>query len=123
MIIVAGAVVYYVFDPNDYKDDIAEQVREETGRELQIDGDITFTIYPWLGIELNSLTLSNAAGFGDKPFLKTSLVKARVKLLPLLRKEVEMDTLVLHGATINLARNDKGVTNWADLVKEAEAEA
>ncbi|MEQ8426436.1 MAG: AsmA family protein [Gammaproteobacteria bacterium] len=117
--LVTGLAIVAVatFDPNDYKDSITEKVREETGRELQIDGDITLTVYPWLGIELNGITLSNAAGFGDKPFLKTSLVKARAKLLPLLRKQLEMDTLVLHGATINLARNEKGITNWADLVK------
>lgn len=122
--LVIGLVIVAVatFDPNDYKDSIAEKVREDTGRNLQIEGDIRLTVYPWLGIELNGITLSNAAGFGDKPFLKTSLVKARAKLLPLLRKQLEMDTLVLHGTTLNLARNKDGVSNWDDLAKGPDAE-
>ncbi len=122
LLLVIGLAVIGVstFDPNDYKQRIADKVKEDTGRELQIDGEIQLSIYPWLGLELNGITLGNAAGFGDTPFLKTNRIKARVKLLPLLRKELEMDTLLLHGATLNLARNADGITNWEDLAKPAD---
>ena len=104
------------FDPNNYKDTIAAKVKEQTGRTLNINGDIDLTLYPWLGINVESISLSNAANFGDRPFLETKTIKARAKLLPLLRKELEMDTLILHGAKVNLARDAKGVNNWDDLV-------
>ena len=115
---VAALVLTLVYiDPNDYKESIANKIKEETGRDIQIEGDINLSYYPWLGLDVAGITVGNAKGFADKPFLKTKTVNARVKLLPLLRKEVEMDTFVLHGATINLAKNEQGVTNWDDLVK------
>jgi len=120
----AVAITLVYLDPNDYKGVIADKVKEETGRVLRIDGNISLSFYPWLGIDVEGVSLSNARGFGEHPFLKMKVFKARAKLLPLLRKELEMDTLILHGATINLARNADGVTNWDDLVKaQDEAKA
>ena len=121
LLAIAAVVITLIYiDPNDYKDSIASTVKEETGRDLNIEGNITLSFYPWLGLDVEGISLSNAKGFGDKPFLKTKTIKARIKLLPLLRKEVEMDTLILHGTTINLAKNEKGVTNWDDLIKPQE---
>lgn len=115
---IAAVVITLVYiDPNDYKGTITNKLKEETGRDIRIDGDINLSYYPWLGLDVEGITVSNAKGFGNKPFLQTKTVKARVKLLPLLRKQLEMDTLILHGATVNLARNEKGVNNWDDLIK------
>ena len=118
-IIAIGAVAITLayIDPNDYKDTIASKVKDETGRDLRIDGNIGLTFYPWLGLDVEGVSLSNAKGFGEAPFLQTKTIKVRAKLMPLLRKELEMDTLVLHGANINLAKNAEGVTNWDDLIK------
>ncbi len=120
IVIGCAAIMLANLDPNEYKDFIAEKVKENTGRDISIDGNISLSYYPWLGVEVEGVSLSNAAGFGDTPFLKTDLVKARAKLLPLLRKELEMDTLVLHGAAINFAKNKDGVTNWDDMAKPSE---
>jgi uncharacterized protein involved in outer membrane biogenesis len=118
VLFIAALVITLVYiNPNDYKGSITAKLKEETGRDIRIDGDINLTYYPWLGLDVQGITVSNAEGFGDKPFLQTKTVKARAKLLPLLRKQLEMDTLVLHGATINLAKNEKGITNWDDLIK------
>jgi uncharacterized protein involved in outer membrane biogenesis len=113
----AVAITLAYIDPNDYKDTIASKVKAETGRDLRIDGNIGLTFYPWLGLDVEGVSLSNAKGFGDAPFLQTKTIKVRAKLMPLLRKELEMDTLILHGATINLAKNADGVTNWDDMIK------
>jgi len=43
-------------------------------------------------------------------------------LLPLLRKQVSVDTVFLDGLKLNLARNAAGITNWDDLVKPPTAE-
>jgi AsmA protein len=120
---IAAVVITLVYiDPNDYKGSIASKIKEETGRDIRIDGDINLSYYPWLGLDVEGINVGNAKGFGEQPFLQTKTVKARVKLLPLLRKELEMDTLILHGATINLAKNEKGVTNWDDLIKPKEGD-
>jgi uncharacterized protein involved in outer membrane biogenesis len=118
-LVLAIALVIYVstLDPNDYKELIARQVRDETGRELSLNGDIQVSYYPWLGLEINDMTLANAEGFGEEPMLRVDYAQVRVKTLPLLRQQYEIDTVRLHGAVINLVKRNDGVTNWQDLAK------
>ena len=116
LIIVAAISIPLFFDPNDYKEQIVEQVETRTGRSFQLNGDLKLSVFPWLGVEIGGLTLGNAKEFGDQPMLKTGLVQARVKLLPLLKKEVEMNTVVLRDAHVLLMRDKSGKTNWDDLL-------
>lgn len=113
----AAAVFLATVDPNDYKGLIAEKVYEATGRTLTIDGDIKLSFFPWLGLELGETELSNAKGFGDHPFARMDAVQVRVALLPLLKREVRADTVILQGLHLNLSRTAQGVTNWHDLVR------
>ncbi|MCG8325273.1 MAG: AsmA family protein, partial [Thiotrichales bacterium] len=116
-----GAIHYINSDK--FKDDLVIQVREDTGRELSIAGDLEFSVYPWAGVTVSQVSLSNAAGFGEAPFFKAEQIALRIKTLPLLRQQYELDTFKLHGAELNLARNKEGVPNWADLVKPGEEPA
>jgi len=120
LIVTAAIVIPMYVDPNDYKDDITALVQKQTGRELQIPGDLSITVFPWLGVQTGRIVLSNAEGFGDEPMVQAEGVEVRVKLLPLLRKEIQMGTVILDRLQANLARNAKGVTNWDDLIKAAE---
>ena len=113
----------FIIDPNDYRDEISTVVERQTGRELTIEGDIGLSVFPWLGLELGAVRLGNAKGFGPEPFARIEEADVRVKLLPLLRREVEMDTVTLHGLRLNLARQADGTTNWADLAEGKPAEA
>ncbi len=121
--VVAVIAVSLLVDPNDYRDGIATQVQKHTGRELKIEGEIDLSFFPWLGLELGAMELGNAKGFGPEPFARIEAADARVKILPLLRAKVEMDTIVLHGLNLSLKRRADGVTNWDDLAgKPAAAE-
>lgn len=111
-VMIAAAVL---IDPNDYRDKIAEEVKAQTGRDLSISGEIKLSLFPWMGLQLGETALGNARGFGDKPFARIEAADVRVKLLPLLRAQVEMDTLLLRGLEVNLQRRKNGVSNWDDL--------
>ena len=121
LVVVAIIAVVLLIDPNDYREQIAKVVEEQTGRELRIDGEISFSFFPWLGLELGQLELGNAAGFAEEPFAGMRRVDLRVKLLPLLRMKAEVDTIVLHGMTLNLHCLEDGLCNWDDLAGEGEA--
>jgi AsmA protein len=122
LILVAMLAVTLLVDPNDYKGEIAAQVKQNTGRELVIDGDISLSFFPWLGLELGRLELGNAKDFGPEPFASIDSADAKVKILPLFAGEVEMDTIVLHGLDLSLTRRADGVTNWDDLAGKGAAE-
>ncbi len=125
LIIVAAVIIIpMVVDPNDFKPQIAEAVESATGRTLTMEGDLGLSVFPWLGLEVGPTSLSNAPGFSDRPFAQVQGVEVRVKLMPLLRKELQMDTVVLQGLNLSLETDAAGNTNWADLAGAgAEPEA
>ena len=109
------------FDPNDFRDDIAEAVKERTGRDLVIEGDLSVAFFPWLAIDVGHTTLGNAPGFGDKPFAEFDGAKLSVRLLPmLLRQEVAIGTAELKTLVLNLEVDPKGRSNWDDLLADEE---
>lgn len=122
LVIVAIVAVPMFFDPNDFKDQIVAQVKDKTGRELKIPGDIKLSVFPWLGVDLGAVELGNAQGFSPDTFARSEQMQVRVKLMPLLEKQVEMDTVTIKGLTLNLAKNAEGGTNWDDLVVQGKSE-
>ena len=120
--IFAAIVFVLIFDPNDYKDDISEGVREATGRELLIEGDVGLSLFPWLAIELGRTQLGNAPGFDDTPFASFDSARLSVRLMPLLlRREVVVGTAALDSLRINLQVRKDGTGNWEDFGEAGEA--
>ena len=115
LVVAAVIILPLVVDPNDFKDEISQAVESKTGRVLAIEGDIGLSVFPWLGLEIGPTSLSNAPGFSASPFAAMDEVQVRIKLLPLLRKELEMDTVVLKGLQVSLETDAQGKTNWEDL--------
>lgn len=118
-LLVAAAVAITLFvDPNDYRDEIATYVEEKTGRPFELQGELSLSLFPWIGLETGPAQLGNAPGFGDQPFARVEEVGIKVQLLPLLRKELVMDTVILDGMVLNLTRNEQGKGNWEGLAGE-----
>ena len=53
LIVALGFALTHLFDPNDYKDEIRALARDKAGLELDIGGDIGWSLFPWLGLELH----------------------------------------------------------------------
>ncbi len=118
LLVVASAIIIpLVVDPNDYKDRIVALVEKETGRQMKIPGDISLSFFPWLGVKLGVVELSNAKGFKAPFFARMEELQIRAKLMPLLSKRVEADVVKVRGLTVNLERNREGRSNWDDLIK------
>src|ERR1700753_1572107 len=105
---VALTIVWLTVDPNTFKPRIAAAVKQSTGRELKLSGDIKLSVFPWVSLELGSASLGNPPGFGDEPFLSIEHASVRVKLLPLLRKRLEVAKLEVDGLDIRLRKNAHG---------------
>ena len=115
LVLVTALVITFAFDPNQYRDEIIHLVKEKTGRDLKIGKKIGWSFFPRLGVEAGGLELSNAAGFGKEPFAKIDAAGARVEFMPLLRGRIAVDSVYLHGLTLNLAKNAAGLNNWQDI--------
>ncbi len=121
LLIAAICILPFVIDVNDFKPEIAAAVKDKTGRELVLDGELKLSLLPWVGISTGKITLGNAPGFQDRPFATVEESNVSVLLLPLLSKKVEVSRIILKGLVINLARNKQGIANWADLTGSGNA--
>jgi len=121
LVVIAAVGLALLFDPNDYKDRITAIASARIGRELHIEGDLKLALFPWLGVRVGKVELANAPGFGDAPFARLAELQVRVKVLPLLRRRLAMDTVVVDGLVLNLARDPAGRSNWDDLVARQAA--
>src|SRR5476651_2212387 len=86
LIVIALVAVWLLVNPNDYKPRIAAAVRDATGRDLELTGDIKLALFPWIALELGPASLGNPPGFGEQPFLKFQHAAVRARLLPLLAR-------------------------------------
>lgn len=121
------ALVLYLtllFNPNDFKPEIIEQVKTHTGRTLEIKDDLSWTFFPTLGIQLGGISFSNPQGMTPAQMMSVKGIVAEVALMPLLSKEVEIEALKLDGLTINLVTDKNGKTSFDGLAqKGAEPKA
>lgn len=109
------AYLTLIFDPNDFKPELVDAVKEKTGRDLVIENDLSWTFFPSIGIELSQISLSNPTGFDAASMLKVNNVVAEVALMPLFSKEVEIAQLNLDGLTVNLETRKDGQTSFDGL--------
>lgn len=121
LLVVGVAIFASTFEPNSYKDFVTDQFTARTGRSLAIDEDLRLAYFPWLAVETGGVTIGSAADFGGtaQPFATARRVAARVKLIPLLSRRIEIGTVELEGFTLNLARDAQQRGNWQDLVDAA----
>jgi AsmA protein len=121
LVLLAIAVITATFDPNDYKPLIVKMVQEKKQRTLNIEGDIKLAFWPKLGANLGKVSLSEHNG--DKEFAAMQSAKVFVAVMPLLKKELVIDTVYVDGVKANIVRYKDGSTNFDDLLsKEEESE-
>lgn len=119
-ILIVGYIAM-TFDANSYKDSIIQTIKEETGRDLSLDGELEMSFFPWIGVTVNNASLSNADGFTAEEFLKINQASVRLQLIPLLSKTVIADRIQFSGVEVWLERDAKGKTNWDDITERVAA--
>ena len=100
-------------NPNQFKPIIETIIQKNTGRSLTINGDLHWSFFPWLNIQIDHMLLSNPSNFSlAEPFLSVKQAHVRLKLLPLLVGHVAFNKLILQNATLNLVVMPSGENNW-----------
>ncbi len=126
VVIAAIAGVILTTDINQYKPQIVQAVKDNTGRDFEINGDLKLapSLIPTIAIE--GVTLGNASWAKEKNMLSVSKFEAQVALMPLLKKNIQVVRLILIEPNIQLETNKNGEGNWvfgAADKKEKSAEA
>ena len=94
VIVVAVAIFAATFNVNQYRGTIQSQLQKRLGR-LVLLGDMSLSFFP-PRFRAQNLVIADDPRFSpDAPFIKAQLVDVSVQLLPLLHKQVEIDSLSL----------------------------
>ncbi|WP_028490070.1 AsmA family protein [Thiothrix lacustris] len=118
LIVALIAVFALTFDANRYKPEMTALVKEQTGRDLTLNGDINLSFYPDIALQLGEVALGNAKGFTAENFAEAKDARVTVQFLPLLEQQLKVNQVHLQGLKLNLHRAKDGKTNWQDLLPE-----
>lgn len=112
--LAAGAAAVFVLTlPKDFvRDQIIAEVKRQTGRDLAIMGTASFKLYPSIGFQLTDVSLSAPEGMSAKPLVRMVSLDVSVRLLPLLKKEVTIERLVLQKPVFELHTDRSGRKTW-----------
>ena len=116
IIVALGFALTHLFDPNDYKDEIRQIARDKAHIELTLNGDIGWSLFPWLGLELHDASVATMVK-PTEPFADLQMLGLSVRVLPLLRREVQMSDVRVEGLNLRLNRDKDGHGNWEDVGK------
>jgi len=115
LLLLIVIIVVTVIDPNDYKQQIQDQVKKSVNRDLVIAGDLSWSLYPLLGFQSGQITLFNNAEFKEKTLLNVKETAISISVLPLLKGNLEVGDIVLDGVEFNLITNKDGLSNLDNL--------
>ena len=116
-------------NPNEYKPQIIAAVKNATGRDLKLHGDLGLSLFPGVSVQSGRVELSQDAAFGTSPLISIEKIKAHLAVFPLLFGTVKIGEVTLEGVTCNLIVAKDGRANWemqpagAPAAPKAEATA
>ncbi len=128
-IIVGGLIVLailvviitpMVVDVQKYKPEFERLGSEMTGRPVTLGGDLDLSVFPWVGVALSDIHLGNPEGFDQKDLLSVKSFEVRVKLLPLISKDIQVKRFVVDSPRVILEKRKDGKTNWEGLGQSTE---
>ncbi|MDT3737428.1 MAG: AsmA family protein [Denitratisoma sp.] len=122
VVLLAAAAAFLVatFDANKWKGEISQLVQEKKNRSLKIEGDLSLSLFPSIGVQLGKATLSEHKS--EQVFASVSNALISLQLMPLLSKQVVVDTVELDGVKARLVRFKDGRMNIDDLLAKDEKE-
>jgi uncharacterized protein involved in outer membrane biogenesis len=120
VIVLLALIVPHIVDVNQYRGQIQSELQKRLNRPVQL-GDMSLSVIP-LAVKVNQVTIGDDPNFhSNVPFAEVSELDVSVKLLPLLAKNIEIDSLELRRPKIELIRNAQGAWNFASLGNNATA--
>lgn len=117
--VVGGAIFLLTFNPNSYKQKLADLVQQKYQRTLKIDGDIELSLFPRIGLSVQGLSLSDRNS--EDPFASLESARFAVALWPLINNRLVVDHVAVTGFKAWIVRDEEGKLNFDDLLQAPPA--
>lgn len=113
VVLIMGLVALpFLIPVSVYKDQIIEQVRLATGRDLKIDGDLALSFWPAFGVKVEKVSLANAAGASEEQMATMDTMVVGAELFPLLGGALKVTEVRFVKPVIHLEIDAQGRGNW-----------
>lgn len=126
LIVTTIASLYFLIDPNDYKQEISQLVENKTGHRIEIPGQIDLRVSTSLELtfELGSISVASFSPFADTTLFSSEHASVQASLWPLLKdRQIIVNRLMLRDVQLNLIRDKEGLINWAEEPQPGEGKA
>ncbi|MBQ0805523.1 MAG: AsmA family protein [Sulfitobacter sp.] len=90
----------------------ADQLRNLTGRDVKITGDVGITFWPILGVSAGGLEVGNASWAKDGAMLSAANAAIGVDALAFIRGEIKITNIETQSPTIRLEHRKDGRASW-----------
>jgi uncharacterized protein involved in outer membrane biogenesis len=118
IVVVAILALPHLIDINQYRGQVQSQLQQRLNRPVQL-GAMSLGVFP-LRVEVNDVIIGDDPGFGRKePFAQVGQLNVSIALLPLLAKNIQVDSLELKSAKIEIIRNAQGLWNFSTVGSNA----
>ena len=105
-----------------YKARITQLISASLGRPVRL-SSVEVRLLPRPGFVLYDLTVEEDPAYGTEPVLYANSVSASIRLLSLWRGHIELDSISVDEASLNLVRTTAGRWNLDSLLRTATAHA
>lgn len=112
LLVVGVVAAPFLIDWNRFKPDIAAAVRDATGRELTLAGDLDVVVLPAIEFSARDVHLSNREGFDEPDMVSIEAVRGRIALWPLITGRVVVEQFLIERPDVTLSVDAAGRTNW-----------
>ena len=119
--IVAFFLLIKVIDFNEYKPRIQKAIKESTGYELVIRGDITLSLSP-AGVSIFDVEITNPTYHPEAPFAKLGSFDVALDLSALLKKEVKVRHISIDSLNLMVEKTKEGKFNYELLTPTKSSE-
>ena len=122
VVVVAGLLIFAAtFDVNRYRGTIQSQLEQHLGRPVAL-GDMHLSLFP-PRFRVENLAVNDDPQFSkDVAFVKAQALEVSVKLMRLLHKDVQIESINLQRPVVNLIKNGAGTWNFASLGQTQKAQ-
>ncbi|OIO34249.1 MAG: hypothetical protein AUJ70_01580 [Candidatus Omnitrophica bacterium CG1_02_40_15] len=100
LIIALVIVIIFTFDANRYKGILITKLEESMGKDVKID-NISLSLLTGFGIEIKGMAIKDKDKTWDNFLLKAKNLNASVKILSLLKKDIQIQRLFVPELEIN----------------------
>lgn len=112
LLVAAVLIVPSFVNWNTFKPELVAQVRKATGRDLAIDGDVRLKVLPSPALAVSGARFANIEGAPTPDMATLKSLDVRVRLVPLLTGEIQVESVRLVEPTVVLERLADGRAGW-----------